>query len=298
MKKAAEKKHRTKETETAARKAPQKCGGSSLQADSGVTIRALRWQPDTERAPVLDRVSVTLERGHIYGILGPNGSGKSSLLKHILSLIPSKQAVYFNGEPVESRKSGELAKCFSYVPQDTFVEADFTVEEFVLMGRSPWLGRFEAPGKRDAELAEEAMRLTNCLQLRDRSVLRLSGGERQRAAAARAVAQDTEWIFLDEPVSSLDLKHQLDLMEILEKLCRERGTTIVMILHDVNLAMRYCDILLLMKEGRLFRSGPTVETATAETLSEVYGLEFTELSAKDGLKYMLPRTMVLQKREI
>ena len=290
MKKTAGKKRRAGRAQAAAPEKPQKNGGGA--PDPGIAVRALCWQPDAECAPVLDQVSLTLEPGHIYGILGPNGAGKSSLLKHILSLLPSKQTVFFNGEPVERKSSGELAKCFSYVPQDTLVEADFTVEELVLMARSPWLRRFEAPGKRDVKLAEEAMRLTNCLQLKNRSVLRLSGGERQRAAAARAVAQDTKWIFLDEPVSSLDLKHQLELMEILERLCRERCTTVVIILHDINLALHYCDRLILMKEGRLFRCGPTGETATAETLSEVYGLDFAEFTAKDGAKYMLPRTFL------
>ncbi|MDE7300016.1 MAG: ABC transporter ATP-binding protein [Lachnospiraceae bacterium] len=266
------------------------------RAEQGITVRALSWQPDTERPPVLDTVSLRLEPGHIYGILGPNGSGKTSLLKHILSLLPSQKAVLLNGEPLERQKAGELAKKLSYVPQDTLVEADYTVGELVLMGRSPWLKRFEAPGKKDRELAEEAMRLTNCLQLKDRSVLKLSGGERQRAAAARAVAQGTEWLFLDEPVSSLDLKHQLELMEILARLCGERGTTVVVILHDVNLALRYCDRLILMKEGRLFRFGSVSETASAKTLSEVYGLDFEEIFAADGSRYMIPRTTVLQKR--
>lgn len=252
-----------------------------------IRVCGLGWQPAPNRPPVLTNLSFCLEPGHVYGIIGPNGSGKTSLLRHLLRLLDSEGAVELNGKRLEEWRQKALARELSYVPQNTAVDADFTVEEIVLMGRAPYLKRFESPGRRDMEIAQEAMRLTNCEGLREKSVLALSGGEVQRVVTARAIAQDAKWIFLDEPVSHLDMKHQLELMEIMGKLCREKGVTVVAVLHDINLALGYCGRLLCMKEGKLFCEGETAQVATRENLEEIYGLRFEEVEG-NGRRYLIP----------
>lgn len=255
---------------------------------AGINVSGLSWQPEKSRRPVLDQLEFHLEPGHFYGILGPNGSGKTSLLRHLLRLLDSEKAIELNGERLEEWKQKALARELSYVPQNTALEADFTVEEIVLMGRSPYLKRFETPGREDMEIAENAMKLTNCESFRKKSVLALSGGEVQRVVTARAIAQEAEWIFLDEPVSHLDMKHQLELMEIMTKLCQERKTTVVAVLHDINLAIQYCDRLLCMKDGQLFCEGTAEMAASKENLESVYGLRFEEVRAGGGRRYLIP----------
>ena len=231
---------------------------------NGIKVNALSWKPENTQEPVLKEVSFFLESGYIYGILGTNGSGKTSLLKHLLGLLPPKKAVEFNSVFLEKIKLDQLAKAFSYVPQNTAVSADFTVEELVMMGRAPHLKRFERPKDLDWQAVFKALQLTGLEHLRGKSALYLSGGELRRVAVARAIAQEAEWMFLDEPVSSLDLGHQLELMEILKELSEKRQVSVVMVLHDINLAIHYCSRLLFMKSGRLYAAGETQKTATAE----------------------------------
>lgn len=255
---------------------------------NGIKVDALSWHPNNTESPILKEINFFLEPGYIYGILGTNGSGKTSLLKHLLGLLPPGKAVELNGVSLGKIKPNKLAKAFSYVPQNTAVSADFTVEELVMMGRAPHQKRFARPKKADQQAVSKAIRLAGLEQVRSKSALCLSGGEMQRVAVARAIAQQAEWMFLDEPVSSLDLGHQLELMEILKELSKKNQVTVVMVLHDINLAIHYCSKLLFMKSGRLYAAGETESTATAETLKEVYGLDFEELFTADGTKYMVP----------
>lgn len=257
-------------------------------SEENLSVCRLSWEPISSDKPVLSDLNFTLEPGHFYGILGANGSGKTSLVKHLLRLLPSKQSICLGGKFLEEYRQKELAKRLSYVPQNTVSEADFTAKEFVMMGRSPYIGRFEAPKKEDISAAEEAMRLTNSLAFASKSILCLSGGELQRVVAARAIAQGTDWIFLDEPISHLDLRHQIELMEVMGKLCREKTVTVIAVLHDVNLALHYCDRLLLMKEGNLFASGKTEEVASKENLRMVYGIGFEETVTASGQRYLVP----------
>lgn len=253
-----------------------------------ISVRELSWRPSGAEKPVLRQVGFTLETGHFYGILGANGSGKTSLLRHLLRLLPAGDAVCLDGKSLKDWKQRPLAKSLSYVPQNTAVEADYTAEELVMMGRTPYIGRFDAPGAEDVRAVREAMRLTNCLGFSEKSVLALSGGELQRVLTARAIAQETPWIFLDEPVSHLDMRHQLELMEVMTGLCAEKGRTVVAVLHDINLALRYCDELLMMKDGALYASGKAQEVADAENLRAVYGLEFEEVRTAAGGRYLIP----------
>lgn len=257
-----------------------------------IQVEALSWQPAKERPPVLEDVSFTLDAGHFYGILGANGSGKTSLLRHLLRLYASKNAIYFSGKPLEEWKQKALAKQLSYVPQNTVIEADFTAEEIVMMGRTPHRGRFEPETERDKQAVAQAMKWTNCEQFKDKSVTSLSGGEVQRVVAARAIAQEAEWIFLDEPTSHLDLRHQIELMDLMQRLCREKNVTVVAVLHDVNLALQYCTHLLLMKGGRLCAVGEAESVGTAAQLAEIYEMEFEETELFSGRRYLIPKSFV------
>lgn len=251
-------------------------------------VDRLSWELQSGQKPVLCDVSFSLEKGHFYGILGANGSGKTSLLRHLLRLLPSEKTICLGGHFLEEYRQRELAGLVSYVPQTTVPEADFSVEELVMMGRTPHIGRFAAPKKEDRDAVQQAMCMTNCLDFADRSILCLSGGELQRAVTARAIAQGAEWIFLDEPVSHLDLRHQTELMEVLMILAGKKAATVVAVLHDVNLALRYCDELLLMKEGKLFCAGRTEDVGNAETFRAVYGMEFEEALTASGRRYLVP----------
>lgn len=253
-----------------------------------ICVKKLLWEPKTAARFVLCDISFVLESGYFYGILGANGSGKTSLLRHLLRILPSDKAVCLGEKFLEEYRQKDLAKILSYVPQSTVPEADFTAQELVMMGRTPHMGRFAAPSEEDKEAVREAMRLTNCLAFADRSILCLSGGELQRVITARAIAQGAEWIFLDEPVSHLDLRHQIELMEVMGKLCKIKAATVVAVLHDINLALRYCDRLLMMREGRLFAMGRTEEVVNAENLKAVYGMEFEEAVTASGRRYLVP----------
>lgn len=258
------------------------------ERESGFSVVNLSWKAGKNGPFILENLNFTLVPGHFYGILGPNGSGKTSLLRHLLRLLDSKKAIELNKEALEKWKQRDLAKELSYVPQNTAVEADFTAEEIVLMGRAPYLGRFEAPGKEDKAAVKEAMELTGCTAFCKKSVLALSGGELQRVVAARAIAQGAKWIFLDEPVSHLDIKYQIDLMRIMERLCKEKEITIITVLHDINLAIRYCDRLICMKDGKLVCAGETEAIAQKGQLENIYGLRFEEIRTENGRRYLVP----------
>ncbi len=257
-----------------------------------IQVEQLSWQPSKERAPVLRNIAFTLEPGNFYGILGANGSGKTSLLRHLLRLYASKNSIVLGDKALEEWKQKALAQKLSYVPQNTNVEADFTVEEIVMMGRNPYRKHFEPETEEDWTIVRQAMEWTHCAQLAQKSVLQLSGGEVQRVLAARAIAQKAEWIFLDEPTSHLDLKHQIELMDLMQKLCSEKKATIVAVLHDVNLALQYCTQLLLMKEGALTAEGAVEQVGTAEGFAKIYGMDFAEVKLPGGRRYLVPASFV------
>ena len=241
-----------------------------------ITIDALTWRPGKDRPPIIDNVSLQLEQGNFYGVLGPNGAGKTTLVKHILGLVKNDSGhIYFDGVDMKTIKRNELARYVAFLSQNTTKDVDFSVEEVVAMAREPYRKSFSPLSKRDVEIITEAMEYTNCLHLREKSICHISGGERQRVMIARAIAQDTPWIILDEPTSNLDIKHQLDLMSVLDKLKKDKKKTIVAVLHDINLAKKYCDKIIMMKEGRVELSGNNSEVLTSDNLSRLYGVDVT-----------------------
>lgn len=220
---------------------------------------------------VLKDITFNVEKGECIGIIGPNGSGKSTLLKTLSrTLKPVSGSVILMDKGLELYSSKELARNMAVVPQDANVEFDFTCLEIVLMGRSPHLGRFELEGRKDADIARQSMELTNTWHLRDRPYSQISGGERQRVTIARALAQEPSVLLLDEPVSHLDIEHQIEVLDLVERLKKEKGIVVIMILHDLNLAARYCDRLILLYGNGILVGGGPAEVLTEANIASAF----------------------------
>lgn len=222
--------------------------------------------------PVLRDFSFDLPRGEFLAVVGPNGCGKSTLVKLISRVLrPAAGRVMLAGRDLAGYKQRELARNLAVVAQETGMEFAFTVEEVVAMGRLPHLPRFRGESARDRQVVQEAMRATGTLHLKDRPATELSGGERQRVMVARALAQEPSLLVLDEPTAHLDIAHQVELLDLTRRLNRERGLTVVAVLHDLNLAAQYAHRLLMMKDGAVFAAGAPAEVVTEEHVAAVYG---------------------------
>lgn len=220
---------------------------------------------------VLDGVSLEVSRGSVVGLLGPNGSGKTTLLR-VLSgvLTPARGHVGLEGQPLAALTRRELAARVAIVPQDTHSTFDFTVLEMVLMGRYPHLGPFELEGPSDVDIARRALADTGTLALEHRPFATLSGGEKQRVVIAGALAQASDVLLLDEPTAALDLQYQLEVSAVLKRLNAERGTTLVVSTHDLNLAAALCEKVVMLKQGRVLAQGATGDTLTAANIRALY----------------------------
>lgn len=240
---------------------------------AGSALRAQGVGFAYRREEVLRGIDLTVEPGTTLGIIGPNGSGKSTLIR-ILSgaLAPGSGSVFLGHQSLAYLAPAERARRIAVVPQETHVEFAFTVMETVLMGRAPHLGRFAFEGDHDVAIAEAAMRRTGVEHLAERSLHELSGGERQRVILARALAQDAEVMLLDEPAAFLDIRHEVEIYDLLGELARE-GRTIVSVLHDLNLAALYCDRIALMQEGRIVAMGSPEAVITYPSITAVYGVD-------------------------
>jgi iron complex transport system ATP-binding protein len=222
--------------------------------------------------PVLDGVSLAVGKGEMVGILGPNGSGKTTLLKIFSAVLKGRGEVKVKGRSIETYGKRELSRLFAMVPQDNQILFPYTVAEIVLMGRASYHSPLALEGERDIEVARASMELTDCLSYADRYLHELSGGEKQRVIIARALAQEPEILLLDEPSAFLDLKHQVQVFELMRRLNRERGLTIVAALHDLNLAALFFPRLVMLRDGRIYRDGSPQEVLTENTIEEVYGI--------------------------
>lgn len=221
---------------------------------------------------ILSDVSLSIAAGEFFVIIGPNGAGKTSLLKVLSGLQkPLQGKVVIKNKDLSRYGRRSLAQIMAIVPQHIEVGFPFSVTDAVVMGRSPHLGILGLEGKNDFHIAEEAMRFTEVSHLAERKLFQLSGGELQRVIIARAICQQPEIILLDEPTTALDPAHQLKIMDLMEKFRMEQGTTIVMVSHDLNLASMYGDRLLLLKEGKVVKTGAPGSVLTKELLEESYG---------------------------
>ncbi len=223
---------------------------------------------------VLEGASLSIAGGEMVGVLGPNGSGKTTLLKILSAVLRAGGGeVNVNGRAVRSYGRRELARLFAVVPQESPLHFPFTTAEIVLMGRASRHGAFGLEGERDLDAARKSMEATETLALADRYLHELSGGEKQRVMIARALAQEPEILLLDEPAAFLDLKHQVRVFELMRRLNRERGMTIIAALHDLNLAALFFPRLVLLGGGRVFRDGPARDVLTEANIRAVYGVE-------------------------
>lgn len=221
---------------------------------------------------VLADISFQVETGEFFIIIGPNGSGKTTLLKTINGVIRHKAGeIDVLRRPLRDYNRKALARKIALVPQDIPSDFPFTVREVVLMGRAPHQGILGFEKDRDMEIAEAAMAFTRVAHLGKRTLNRLSGGERQRVFIARAICQEPAIILLDEPTASLDLAHQIRIMDLMEKLKAEKNITIAMVSHDVNLAAMYGDRLMLLKDGRIAGIGRPGDVIDFETMEKTYG---------------------------
>ena len=223
---------------------------------------------------VIRDISISIAGGQTVAVIGPNGSGKSTLLK-ILSgiLLPQEGRVLLSGNELSNLSRREISQRIALVSQDGGGNFPFNVRDVVLMGRAPYLSGFAMERRGDFERAEWAMRVTDLGGLQDRLMMELSGGERQRAFIARALAQDTELLFLDEPTAYLDIGHQVAVSGLLRRLNREYHKTVVSVTHDINLASTFFDRVILMSGGAVFADGTPDEVIREKTIREVYHTE-------------------------
>lgn len=221
---------------------------------------------------VLNDISFQVGQGDFLIVIGPNGSGKTTLLRLLAGIISAGSGkIEIEGDSVENYSKKALARKIAYVPQMASADIPFTVSEVVLMGRSPHMGMLGLEKEMDLVRSGEAMKFTELDHLSDRRLNQLSGGECQRVLIARAICQETEIILLDEPTASLDLAHQTRIMDLMERLQKEKNITVVMVSHDVNLAAMYGKTLLLLKEGQIVGQGKPDEVLTFQTLEAAYG---------------------------
>jgi iron complex transport system ATP-binding protein len=235
------------------------------------------------RVPVLHDVTINIASAGLVGIIGPNGSGKTTLLRLLAGLLsPIDGRVFLGGSEIQTLRRRDLSRQMAMVPQETQLAFEYTVIEMAVMGRYPHLGAFEIEGPDDIEIAREALRATGTLHLESRLFNTLSGGEKQRVIIASALAQLEQrgrvhtpplFLLLDEPTASLDLAYQLEIRSILARLNRNRGLTIVVSTHDLNLAAGLCRDLILLDRGRVLASGPTAAMLDASLIRQLYGVE-------------------------
>ena len=244
-----------------------------MNGDRPQAIGAHGLTYEIEGETLLDGVSLRADRGQFVGLIGPNGAGKSTLLRTISGILRYRRgAVSLEGADLKTLSSREIASSLALIPQIAPYTYGFTSMELVLMGRYPHLGRFQIEGKEDDRIARDAMRLTETEQFADRTLDTLSGGERQRVFVARALAQQPRILLMDEPTANLDVLHQLKVLDLVRRLVDD-GLTAIAAVHDLNMAARYCDRLVLLSGGRVLAEGPPEEVLTPDTIASAFGVK-------------------------
>ena len=234
------------------------------------------------KKPVVENVSLTIEPKKITSFIGPNGAGKSTLLSMVSRLLNADTGeVLLDQTDVKKMKSNEFAKRVAILKQANHINVRLTVRELVSFGRYQYSkGRLNAE---DEKIVDQAIEYMNLGDMQDKFLDELSGGQKQRAFISMVIAQDTEYILLDEPLNNLDMKHSVQIMKILRQLVDELGKTVVIVLHDINFASVYSDRIVALKDGRLVKDGPTNEIITSESLREVYDMHIP-VQEQDGCR--------------
>lgn len=226
--------------------------------------------------PIVKEVSAVIPKNKISVIIGANGCGKSTLLKSMARLLtPNSGAVLLNGKKIQEESSKHVAKKLGLLPQTPIVPDGIKVSDLIARGRFPYRKFMQNLSADDYKAIEEAMSMMGIHDLADKPVDELSGGQRQRVWIALALAQETDILLLDEPITYLDISYQIEILDLLVELNKKKGTTICMVLHDINLAVRYADYLFAMKKGKLIKEGKPSEIISSKLLEEVFGLKST-----------------------
>ena len=223
---------------------------------------------------ILSNVHLSVTPGELVGLIGPNGAGKTTLLKVIGGLWSgAKGEITLLDRPLARYSARDVARTIAQVPQITALDFPFSVRQVVLMGRNPHLSRFELETERDRRIAEQAMKRTKTLDLAERMIGTLSGGERQRVLIARALTQEARLLLLDEPTANLDIQHQIGILELVQGLIREDGLGAVAAVHDLELAARFCDRLVLMDHGAVLAEGTPEDVLSPDILRRAYAVD-------------------------
>lgn len=223
---------------------------------------------------IIPSINLTLKKGKVYSIIGPNGCGKTTLIRAISrNLRPSRGEVFLNGRNIFKQKSKDVAKIMAVLSQTHDTMNDVSVRQLVSYGRFAYKSWWAGSKEEDTKIIEDSLKKTGMKEFEHRKIITLSGGERQRAWIAMAIAQDPSIMLLDEPTTFLDIAHQLEVLELLLRLNRDHGITVLMVLHDINHAARYSDELIVMKEGTLFSSGEPWEVLKQYVLEDVFNVQ-------------------------
>jgi len=235
---------------------------------------------------IIDGITFKLEEGKFYGIIGPNGAGKTTLLKLMSKILkPAKGEIFIGEKNIVELSYAEIAKVIAYIPQNSSFQP-FSVFEYVMLGRIPYLKRLQKECPKDREIVENALKFTDILKFKDKSITEISGGEKQRTVIAKALAQEPKILFADEPTSQLDIKYQIETLKIFKQLTKQ-GMMVVCALHDLNLAAMFCDALMLMHNGKIFATGNPEDVLTEENIKNVYGIDVEVKRAK--FLYIVPK---------
>jgi iron complex transport system ATP-binding protein len=241
-----------------------------MLAVDGVTVT---YKSGGRELVALRNVSLALQAGEVVGLVGPNGSGKTTLIRAVTGVQkPDTGRVRVNGQDITRLRQAALARLVAVVPQDPVLPPAFSALSCVLMGRTPHLRLLQNEGASDLQAARRAMLATDTWRFADRLLGELSGGERQRVVVARALAQETAILLLDEPTAHLDLGHQAGVLDLMRRCARDDGKAVLAVVHDLTLAARYCDRLVMLRGGAVVASGSPAKVLTTELLREVYGV--------------------------
>lgn len=239
---------------------------------------------------ILNNVSAKFETGRITVIIGANGAGKSTLLRALCNLINYDGEIFIDGENIKNIDRKLFAQKIGVLPQNLEAPKDLTVEELAYYGRHPYRSMFFGEDENTAKKAVDfALKAANIATLKNRRLRDLSGGERQRANLSMVLAGSPKILLLDEPTTYLDISHQLEVMEIVKKLNIEKNLTVIMVLHDLNHALNYADNVVIMKEGKIYRTGEPNKTLTKESILEVFNVDSEILKTKEGNSVIFPK---------
>lgn len=259
-----------------------------MNMNEHIDIKNLSWSYPSKE--VFSSITTSIKSGSFTSIIGPNGVGKTTLLRLLTRwLVPESNTVFINGKDINSHSRKELGRTVAFVKQDIGNQVNLPVIDIVLMGRYPHNSRFSTTSKTDKDIVIQALHQTHTLHLKDRLFTTLSSGEMQRVFIARALAQQTEILLLDEPIAHLDLMHQIQILRLLKGLQQDKGLTVISVLHDLNYAAQCSTSVILFYNGTIFAQGSPGHVLKRENIQAVYGIAVEMYShPKSGLPYVLP----------